>query len=151
MLSLKDSFSLSGLFNIPKPHMTSQKKNSTIRSISNQPSRQSPAACPERPYSSITFTNLSNSLNSEPKELIRIDISSSIIGNINQNFAANNGLNHTESVLILQQIKQNQHSEKSLQKQPQKKSSIIRSITDQTKRPNSSSAFREAETEQNIH
>ena len=34
----------------------------------NQPSRQSPAACPERPNSSRTFTNLNNSLNREPNE-----------------------------------------------------------------------------------
>ena len=34
----------------------------------NQPSRQSPAACPEWPNSSRTFTNLNNSLNSEPNE-----------------------------------------------------------------------------------
>jgi hypothetical protein len=56
-------------------------------------------------------------------------------------------------VLILQQIKQN-HSTLTflleIQK-PQKKSSTIRSITDQTKRPNPSSASREANTEQNIH
>ena len=34
----------------------------------NQPSRQSPAACPEWPNSSRTFTNLNNSLNREPNE-----------------------------------------------------------------------------------
>ena len=34
----------------------------------HQPSRQFLAACPERPNSSKTFTNLNNSLNSEPKE-----------------------------------------------------------------------------------
>ncbi len=50
----------------------------------NQPRRKSQAlaACPERPYSSRTFTNLTNSLNLEPKEwknnLKSIDTSSSI-------------------------------------------------------------------------
>ena len=34
----------------------------------NQPSRQSPAACPERPNSSRTFTNLNNSIDREPNE-----------------------------------------------------------------------------------
>ena len=34
----------------------------------NQPSQQSPAACPELPNSSRTFTNRNNSLNREPNE-----------------------------------------------------------------------------------
>ena len=64
----------------------------------NQPSRQSPAACPEWPNSSRTFTNLNNSLNREPNEWQNkwIDISSPI-GILNQNFAENNELSCAES------------------------------------------------------
>jgi hypothetical protein len=95
-------------------------------SLNQPPSRQSPAACPERPYSSRTFTNLNNSLNCESKEWLNkfIDIPSSF-EILNQNFAENlnNELNRAESefsksetrnrlpgrtlVLILQQIKPN--------------------------------------------
>ncbi len=59
----------------------------------NQPSPQSPAACPERPYSSKTFINLNSSLNHKSKKLQYrwIDIPSSI-EIFNRNFAENNEL-----------------------------------------------------------
>ena len=59
---------VSGLFNIPNPQKTRRRKIAPSDPSLNQPSRQSLAACPERPNSSRTFTDLNNSLNHESKE-----------------------------------------------------------------------------------
>jgi hypothetical protein len=59
---------VSGLFNIPNPQKKSQKKTAPSDPCLNQPRRQSPAACPQRPYSSTALTSLNTSLNLESKE-----------------------------------------------------------------------------------
>jgi len=159
---------VSGLFNIPNPQKTRRRKIAPSDPSLNQPSRQSLAACPERPNSSRTFTDLNNSLNHESKEWQNnwIDISSSI-GILYQNFAENNEMYRAESEFSKREtrnrlpgadIATDQTKTFITDNSPRKSSEAateevftIRSITIQTKRPNSSSASREAKTEQNIH
>ncbi len=63
---------VSGLFNIPNLQIKFRRSRrwriSPSDTALNQPSRQSPAACPESPLSSRTFTNHNNSLKREPNE-----------------------------------------------------------------------------------
>jgi hypothetical protein len=116
---------------------------------------------------SRTFITLNNSLNLESKELEslnnKIDIASSI-GILNQTLLKNNELNCTEpelskcetrNGLLGADIATDQTKASNTEVSPRtvfkSNPSTIRSITDQNKWPTSSSASREANTEQTFH